>query len=180
MRHESTGTRIKREASDIITLDSDPEELPKHIESQSPIKRRPLRALDLNNGSNLQHSSCTSSSSQQSNWSESDYVLNYKQALKICSEESTVAKQGVALFNHMWENDIAAGMFDRHEYNIDGTSPNGSTIKKRPLNAEKVLTLRSFMEKQMPQGSNKHTMWIEIKNAIHKRLSYLGKLGSKA
>lgn len=74
----------------------------------------------------------------------------------------------------MWAQEVGEGLLDNNLYNLYGTSPNGTKTTKLALNANKVATLRAFMEKQMPHGANTVKCWGEIVTAIHKRISYLG------
>ncbi len=74
----------------------------------------------------------------------------------------------------MWKQEILAGMFDRHEYNVNGTSPNGSNLEKQPINPDKCLVLRKFVEGQMPHGVNVTKEWAKVVTAINKRINYLG------
>ncbi len=57
----------------------------------------------------------------------------------------TPTRQGVAFFTFMWKDDIERGIFDNGEYNVYGTSPNGTKATKMPLNAEKVVPICSFL-----------------------------------
>jgi len=177
--------------------------LPVKTESNSPIskvhptlqkRRLPLNPIDNNSASSNESGfenefesssnqrSCTSSSSQRSQDGrrqiepslEPEFVLDYNKGIKIVADYDTIQRQGVAMFNYLWADELKKGDFDDNAYNVYGTSSNGSNATKRPLNASKVASLRAFMEQQMPHSTNKAKMWSEIVNAIHKRLSYLG------
>jgi hypothetical protein len=104
------------------------------------------------------------------------YVLDYKEALAIASRYDTPQRIGVAIFQFMWEDEIMGGMFNKHEYNVNGTSPNGSTTTKKAIDPAKCLILRNFVESKMPHGANIKHEWGKVVTAINKRISYLGKV----
>jgi hypothetical protein len=81
------------------------------------------------------------------------YVLDYKEALAIASRYDTPQRIGVAIFQFMWEDEIMGGMFNKHEYNVNGTSPNGSTTTKKAIDPAKCLILRNFVESK-PKTKN--------------------------
>ncbi len=105
-------------------------------------------------------------------------MLDFQAAVAITSKFLTSTRQGVALFTFMWKDDIERGLFESNEFNVYGASPNGTNHNKRPLNAHKVAILRKFIEDKMEHGVNKAQTWGKVVTAIHKRLSYLGKLGN--
>ena len=104
------------------------------------------------------------------------YVLDYKEAMRLAASIESTKRLAVALFSMIWKKELDGGMFDKHEYNLYGHSPNGSTIQKKPLDAAKVALLRSFVENRMAIGTNKATEWTDCVTAIHKKLHYIAKM----
>ena len=58
-------------------------------------------------------------------------------------------------------------------------SPNGSDLKKKPLDASKVAILRDFVENRMAIGVDKVKEWANCTSAIHKKLHYIAKLAQE-
>ena len=63
------------------------------------------------------------------------------------------------MFSMIWKKELDVGMFDKHEYNLNGVSPNGSTIKKKPLDSAKVALLRSLVENRTAIGMDNVKEW---------------------
>lgn len=164
-------------------------------------KLESMRGIDrLSNGSNGSHQSssmCSSDSrvgdfSDESNSSQigtksgagamcdKPFVLDYNEAMRLAASIESTKRLAVALFSMIWKKELDEGMFDKHEYNLNGVSPNGSTIKKKPLDGAKVALLRSFVENRMAIGTDKVKEWGACVTAIHKKLHYIAKMAQVA
>ena len=82
----------------------------REISNSSAVARLPLNTLSSNSLSNIIDfdGNCTSSSGKSASnvMSEQRYVLDYEKAAAIFSHIDSITRQGAAIFNYMWAEEI--------------------------------------------------------------------------